>query len=110
MKLPHRTHVVVSIAKLTEYVLSETHPTGKFKAEFFRNVGFDEDNAARLAKALRKIANSEKVQRVSESVFGSKYIIDGYIEGPNGKKVKVRTVWVIESGQKRPRFVTAYPV
>jgi hypothetical protein len=44
------------------------------------------------------------------SSYGTKYVIDGMIETPDNIAVQVRTVWIIEEGEDRPRFVTAYPV
>lgn len=110
MKLPNRKNAYISKEKLTDYLLSETHTVGKFKAKFFRTLGFDESNLDVLEKALHEIAESEDVKEVVSSRYGTKYIIDGSISTPRGKIVRVQTVWIIESGQKYPRFITAYPV
>ena len=56
MKLPNGKNAIVSKEKLTDYLLSETHATGKFKAKFFRNLGFDETNANLFEETIRKIA------------------------------------------------------
>ena len=57
---------------------------------------------------LSKSRNRVKESIVSE--YGTKYVIDGSIETPSGNVVKVRTIWIIEKGQDRPRFVTVYPI
>jgi hypothetical protein len=36
MRLPNAEKAVIERRKLTEYLLSETHPTGRFKAQFFK--------------------------------------------------------------------------
>ncbi len=110
MKLVGYNHALISREKLTDYVLSETHTTGKSKAKFFRKLGFDETNVSIFIKALRELAKSEKVTDEIVSEYGTKYIIDGEMNAPIGKIVRIRTVWIIEKGQKRPRFVTVYPV
>jgi len=41
--------------------------------------------------------------------MGIKYIVDGRLSTPSGKKVTVRTVWIVDKGSENPRLVTAYP-
>lgn len=110
MKLPQNNKVIIPRVKLTDYILSETHATGKFKGKLFRSLGFDNTNVDLFEKALINIARSQKVKETLASPYGTKYIIDGNIKTPVGKVVKVRTVWIIEEGQEKPRFITIYPV
>ncbi len=110
MKLPYRKKAYISEEKLTEYILSETHTVGRLKSRFFRSAGFDETTVPLLTKYLLAIAYSQEVEETTTSTYGKKYVIDGKIQGPSGKILKVRTVWIIETRQKFPRFVTTYPV
>ncbi len=43
------------------------------------------------------------------SVFGQKHEIRGIVQGPSGETALVVTVWIILTGETRPRFVTAHP-
>jgi hypothetical protein len=43
MKLRNYEQAVVSESKITEYLLSDTHPEGKEKAAFFERFGFSAD-------------------------------------------------------------------
>jgi len=54
------------------------------------------------------IAKCEGVSQEVASRYGTKYIIDGELVTPIGTRVRLRTVWVVESHDERPRFVTAY--
>lgn len=110
MKLPYRKNVYIPKVKLTGYLLSQTHAVGRFKSEYFRTLGYDELNVSLFEEDLRTIAQSQDVKEILSTPYGTKYIIDGKIEAPSGRVVKLRTVWIIEEGQKRPRFVTVYPV
>lgn len=110
MKLPHAKNVVIAKEKLVNYILSETHPTGKFKAKIFRKIGFDESKVNSFEKGLKQIADSEEVVEEIRSEYGTKYIIDGQIKGSVGKAIKVRTIWIIELGKIKPRFITIYPL
>ena len=110
MKLPYGKNAYVPKEKFTEYLLSETHAVGKLKAKFFKSAGFDETNVTQLERVILAIAHDEEVKEVISSPYGKKYVIDGTLSTSSKKKVKIQTVWIIETGEKRPRFVTAYPV
>jgi hypothetical protein len=109
MRLPHCDDAVVPLPKLTEYLLSESHPVGCSKATFFRSLGFREANASSLETGLLQIAQECNVIEVESSPHGVKYVIDGAVATPLGEAVVLRTVWIVESEGDRPRFVTAYP-
>ena len=110
MKLPNRESAYIPPPKLKDYLLSETHPVGRSKAKFFRALGFSETNIDMLEQRLIAIAHSEDVEEVATSPHGMKYVIECMLQTPGGSIVQVRTVWIIDTGQDRPRFVTAYPV
>jgi len=110
MKLPNRKQAYVPQAKLANYLLSEIHVVGRWKAKFLINLGFDESNISLLQKALLIIAQKEEVKDTISSSHGTKFIIDGSLQSPIGKTVDIRTIWIIDKDQKKPRFVTAYPI
>ena len=109
MQLPNRLQAYIPSEKLSAYVLSETHAVGKAKATFFRALGFNETNIPLLEHGLLTIAHSAQVQEVVPSPNGIKYIIKGVLEAPSGASPRIRTVWILETGEPNPRFVTAYP-
>jgi len=109
MKLPHGESAYVPQPKLTEYLLSETHPIGQSKARLLRAAGFNESNVSALEQALLAIARSEDVSETEETGYGVKYVIEGSLQTPGGDPLRMRTVWVIEPEENQPRFVTAYP-
>jgi len=109
MKLPNCENAYVSPSKLSDYLLSQVHPVGKSKARFFRAHGFDETSMVRLQQALLKLACTYEVVDLVGSPYGVKYVVEGGLETPLGKLVSVRTVWIVEAGDQRPRFLTAYP-
>jgi hypothetical protein len=109
MKLPNQEFAYVPKSKLIGYLLSETHAGGRTKAKFFREFGFDESNIDLLEKGLITIAQNHEVVGVASSIHGEKYILDGSLYTPINRIVKIRTVWIIDRGQEKPRFITAYP-
>lgn len=109
MKLPNAEDAYIDWRKIADYLLSTTHPIGKTKGQFFRRVGFTDETARDLEKGLLGIARHGKVAEVVETDYGTKYIVDGLLRTPTNQEVTIRTVWIIERGDDRPRFVTAHP-
>ncbi len=110
MELPNKTRAYVSIGKITDYLLSETHAVGKSKAKFFRSFGFNETNAGEFEKGLIAIAQTEAVVESNETIYGRKFVVDGWLKTPNGETIHLRTVWIIETGDDIPRLVTTHPL
>src|SRR3989304_5946486 len=110
MKLPNPENAYIPLHKLNNYLLSKMHSIGKWKAGFFLSFGFDAKNVDELERHLIAIAQSEDVKEVIPSAHGTKYVVDGLLQAADGRSVQIRTVWVIDVGEDRPRFVTAYPL
>lgn len=109
MMLPNAQLALVKRGKVVEYLLNPAHPDNGGKAPFFVVLGFRREDWETLATALRRLAFSFPVSQSMETIHGKKYIIDGAIETPSGKRPIVRTVWIIDKGEDVPRLVTAYP-
>jgi hypothetical protein len=110
MEFPNRENAYIPLSKLKDYLLSETHLVGKSKAKFLRSVGFNEMNIDMLMQGLISIAHSGDIKEALSSTHGVKYVIDGLLRTPAGGPIEMRTIWITDKGQVRPRFVTAYPV
>jgi hypothetical protein len=110
MRLPNAEGAQVDPKKLKEYLLSESHPVGRSKAKFFHGMGFDESNFDVLGEGLIGIAQTEEIVEAEPSPHGTIYIVDGFITTPPGSRIRLRTVWIVDKGQDRPRFVTASPM
>ena len=109
MELPNREQAFVQPTKLAGYLLSETHSVGRSKAKFFRDLGFNEDTVSLPEQELLAIARSQKVTKTMSTVHGMRYVIVGKISTPTNTMVSVLTVWIIDAGERFPRFVTARP-
>jgi hypothetical protein len=110
MQLPNRLQAYIPPEKLSAYLVSETHAVGSAKAKFFRSLGFDETNTEALGHGLLTIAHHAEVQDIVPTPHGVKYVLDGTLATSQGTSASIRTVWIVETGEENPRFVTAYPV
>lgn len=110
MRLPHIDEAHVPEPKLAGYLLAADHSSGRSKALFFNNLGFRTDQPDVLRRALLQLAADNAVSSVQRTPFGAKYLIEGRISGPTGTSAAIRSVWFVESGERSPRFVTAYPL
>jgi hypothetical protein len=110
MQLPNSDSAWVPPEKLTGYLLSETHPIGKAKAKYFRGLGYHDENVVLLESGLLDIARTHEVVETESTLHGTKYVVDGSLMPPGGRMAGLRTVWIIETSDSRPRFVTAFPL
>jgi hypothetical protein len=110
MKLPNCDQAYIPTRKLDDYLLAETHPSGRLKAKFFKGLGFSKSNRNELERQLLHIAQTSPVVSVITSPYGKKFIVDGELRTPEGTGEVVRTVWIFGAGEHSPRFVTAYPL
>jgi hypothetical protein len=95
--------------KVRDYLLSAANPRTRGKAAFFQGLGFDPAAWELLRDALLLIAQAEDVSPGQASELGTKYEIRATIAGPTGRRAVIRTVWIVNVGEDRPRFITAFP-
>jgi hypothetical protein len=109
MRMPGADEAVVTREKITGYLLSASHPVGRHKARFFRQNGFSPDQWTVLAEALVAHGKTNRVSNTQDSIFGTKYTVEGPLTTPGPAKPEVRTIWFVPRGESRPLLVTAYP-
>ena len=110
MKLPNASNARVEKEKIIDYLLNAQHPYGSSKASFFTRFGFTVEQWESFAERLREQGSSHPVSRVTETVFGPRYNVDGEIVTPDGRNPNIRTVWQMDNGELAPRLITAYPI
>jgi hypothetical protein len=110
MKLPNSKEAYVDRAKITDYLLSESHPDGRAKARFFQQFGFEVSRWEQLAHALLDVGTQSDVASSVESAHGVRYTVDGQMQCPDGRAPMVRTVWIVDRGKSKPRLITAHPL
>ena len=109
MKIPNAEKAVIDPIKLHGYLLSTSHPIGRFKAVFFARLGYGAANWQALDEALRKQHLGTDAKEVENDERGQKYEIRAILKGPAGQSAAVVSIWMIRAGESIPRFITAYP-
>ena len=62
---------------------------GRFKAAFFRRLGYSTDNWEVFEQHLGDLILSQDVTRIEESRYGQKFIVEGIMVSPAGTKVQI---------------------
>lgn len=108
-RIPSADDAIIDAEKLYGYILSSSHPIGRFKAAVFQKLGYSGENWKILENCLKEIILSNAVVEIEDTEYGRKYIVEGFTISPSGKNVHLVTVWIILKEEIAPRFVTAYP-
>ena len=109
MQLPGADRAVIEPRKLRDYLLSPSHPVGRYKATFFIGLGYDQNDWAQLASDLRELIASGDAIDAGANRYGRKHEVRGAIVGPSGRQASIVSVWITLESEDVPRFVTAYP-
>ena len=109
VKLPGAERAVISEAKVRDYLLSESHPIGRFKAAFFRALGYSAGAWPQLERDLREQARQGEAVPTEATPYGQKYEISATLVGPLGREAIVVSVWIVLREEDFPRLVTVFP-
>jgi hypothetical protein len=105
MKLPADT--AIARKKLTHFLLAWRDEDDK--SAFLAKAGYLPDNAGELEKDLRSQLLPLDAEFLDHGEYGEKYVIRGRLKGPNGRRLRVVSIWMIENTGGAAKFVTLYP-
>ena len=83
-RLPRGDQAALDIRKIEDYCLSPAHPRGRHKA-----------------------ARDGEASELAAGAWGSNWRVDVTVER-HGRSAVVRTIWIVQSGQNFPSFVTCW--
>ncbi len=102
MKLP--TDSVIAREKLTHYLLRPRDDHDK--SGFLAVAGYTALDADRLENDLRAQLLPLEASPAGQTVYGEKFIVCGSLTGPNGRTLKVLSVWMLEKATGFTKFIT----
>lgn len=105
MQLP--LHARIASEKLTHYLLRprEDHD----KSGFLAIAGYSREHATQLEMAIRTQLLPFPATPAGKNPYGEKFIIRGQLTGPNGRTLRVQSVWMLEKATGLTKFITLYP-
>jgi hypothetical protein len=105
MKLPANS--VIAPRKLTQYLLRLRLEDDK--SQFLALAGYTQENADKLMSDIREQILPLEAELFDETEYGPKYRIRGTLTGPNGRALRVSTIWMKENATNHTKFVTLFP-
>jgi hypothetical protein len=109
VRLPYPDVAEINPQKLHGYLLSHTHPVGRFKARFFAALGYSAARWQEFEADLRGQHLTQEATPGESTPDDQLFTIRAILKGPNGQSSAVLSVWFIAAAGEAPRFVTAYP-
>ena len=109
MLLPNADRAEIEPEKLRGYLLSPTHPVGRFKSRFFAALGYSADAWQTLEADLRIQHLSQDVEPGEPTSYGQPFTIRAILKGPNDESALVVSIWFIRESSMVPHFVSAFP-
>jgi hypothetical protein len=103
-------NVVVEVAKLRDYCLSDAHPRGRHKARVFRSrLGLTANDATLLQRALLDAARDrqDELRATGFDKYGQRYILDFPMTTAVGTAL-LRSGWIVLVGQDVLRLIGCY--
>lgn len=106
--LPNADRAILDLRKIEDYCLSPAHPRGRHKARVFREaLGLSRNDAQWLRSALLDGLVQNEAEEVASDNLGRRWRVDVPV-ARHGRQVMVRTIWILRSGERTPRFVTCW--
>ncbi len=79
------------------------------KSQFLGLAGYDLANPNRLAEDIRRYLLPMEAESDEVTEYGEMFRICGSLVGPNGRSLRVVSVWMTESATGVTKFITLYP-
>ena len=105
MRLP--VDAVISPTKIANYLLAWRLENDK--SQFLSQAGYDAADPDRLGDDIRSQLLPLEAEFEEKTEYGEKFQIGGSLTGPNGKILRVVSIWMTESATGTTKFITLYP-
>lgn len=98
---------VIARTKVVDYLL-EWRPEND-KSHFLGLAGYTIAHADQLADDIRAQLLPMEAMFEETTEYGIKYRISGGLIGPNGRRLQVDSIWMVEAASGVTKFITLYP-
>lgn len=101
---------IVDMGKIKYLLQSSRKSTyANSKTKFFYSLGFSLANSTLFVSAIKSHPVTARLDGESLSIWGRRFVFVCNLDVPSGKSICIRSVWQVDTGQSRPRLITAYP-
>src|SRR5665213_786394 len=97
---------LIPVEKIRDYLLKWIEKDDK--SGLLKRAGYSRENDQKLIDDIRAQRLPSEADLQERRPDGELYRIRGILRGPNGKELRVRTVWLI-GDRATPRFITLVP-
>jgi hypothetical protein len=97
---------IIPVQKIRDYLLARRAKNDK--SGFLRLLGYERERFEILEKDLRLQFLPAEAAFLERKQYGEYYAIRGTLQGSNGRRVRVKTVWIVDL-EGDIRFVTLVP-
>jgi hypothetical protein len=97
---------IIADEKVRDYLLKPLDVDDK--SGYLTLAGYTREDYWELLRDIREQLLPGEAEYQERNSFGDYYIVKGYLRGPNGRRLGVRTVWLHEVSE-RIRFLTLFP-
>ncbi|WP_019986865.1 DUF6883 domain-containing protein [Rudanella lutea] len=97
----------VDIRKLTHYLLVRLEQDDK--SNYLSLAGYEQLSWKQLEQDLFRLVQSTDAVLERTNGYGTLYSVTGYLTGPNGRSILVKTIWMRDDDEELTKFITLYP-
>lgn len=105
MKIPADSFI--DPRKISHYLLRPLEECDK--SEFLADAGYDLTDSQRLLDDIRTQLLPLDAERIGPFEYAEKFRIRGFLQGPNGLRLQVVSIWATIKSTGQTRFITLYP-
>ncbi len=102
-----RPDTFIARRKISDYLLVSRPEDDK--SGFLAGAGYIPETTDRLLADLRTQLLPHEAKFLERGEYGTKYEIRGKLTGPNGRTLRVVSIWMVEHAGGKSKFVTLYP-
>jgi hypothetical protein len=105
MKMP--SCLIIQDEKITKYLL--VYQPKSDKSGYLALAGYSLDNWELLKNDIIKAVEGSEIAKVTLTDWGTQFEVRSEWSGPNGRLIKVITIWQQDAGTEFVRFITLKP-
>lgn len=101
------SYLIIQDEKITKYLL--VYQPKSDKSQYLALAGYNLDNWELLKNDIIRSVEGYEIAKVTPTDWGTQFEVKSEWSGPNGRLIKVITIWQQDEGTEFVRFITLKP-